>query len=323
MYWTVICGMRFDSLCIVTLQASPCSLYKIIRLYGHCYKNNERNSLALLNGGILNYNREKNMKMHTKCNSSYSSKCLFKVQSEAYCRYLLHFYKVSVAFLLQASPPNSYMWCTTLKFPWAAWLCLREDPAWQQTQTLTSLWWSWKVISRTPRDTKWSAVARDIATVTSWSKSAQSQWAPAPGGYLWRCGHSLILEVREELHLLSLSVQLWVCFSQVEYCPCVVPGDCWNLMREFIQSFLGNNVPELPTVFAAKPEGLFAPADCVDTMTQYLELFNKLRKLQIPASNVRWVCSIVCFFLLLCSYVCSGPMDQSDSLRVVASLLFI
>lgn len=76
-------------------------------------------------------------------------------------------------------------------------------------------------------------------------------------------------------------------FFQVEYCPCVVPGDCWNLMKEFMQSFLSSNVPELPSVFAAKPEGLFAPADSIDTMTQYLEVFNKLRKLQIPGSNVR------------------------------------
>uniref|UniRef100_UPI003AB0B40F mediator of RNA polymerase II transcription subunit 20 isoform X2 n=1 Tax=Centroberyx gerrardi TaxID=166262 RepID=UPI003AB0B40F len=74
---------------------------------------------------------------------------------------------------------------------------------------------------------------------------------------------------------------------EVEYCPCVVPGDCWNLMKEFMQTFLGPSVPELPSVFATKPEGLYAPADCVDTMTQYLELFNKLRKLQIPGSNVR------------------------------------
>ncbi|KAK7916677.1 hypothetical protein WMY93_012438 [Mugilogobius chulae] len=75
---------------------------------------------------------------------------------------------------------------------------------------------------------------------------------------------------------------------EVEYCPCVVPGDCWNLMKEFMQSFLGSNVPELPSVFTVKPEGLFAPSDCIDTMTQYLELFNKLRKLQMPGgSNIR------------------------------------
>lgn len=54
-----------------------------------------------------------------------------------------------------------------------------------------------------------------------------------------------------------------------------------------MQSFLGPSVPEPPSVFSAKPEGLFAPSDCVDTMTQYLELFNKLRKLQMPGSNVR------------------------------------
>ncbi|CAG06837.1 unnamed protein product, partial [Tetraodon nigroviridis] len=74
---------------------------------------------------------------------------------------------------------------------------------------------------------------------------------------------------------------------EVEYCPCVVPGDCWNLMKEFMQSFLSSSVPELPSVFATRPEGLFAPADAIDTMTQYLEVFNKLRKLQIPGSNVR------------------------------------
>ena len=91
----------------------------------------------------------------------------------------------------------------------------------------------------------------------------------------------------ETLHfptVTALTLRVW---PQVEYCPCVVPGDCWNLMKEFMQSFLGPSVPELPSVFAAKPEGLFAPADSIDTMTQYLELFNKLRKLQIQGSNVR------------------------------------
>ncbi|XP_028854262.1 mediator of RNA polymerase II transcription subunit 20 isoform X2 [Denticeps clupeoides] len=68
---------------------------------------------------------------------------------------------------------------------------------------------------------------------------------------------------------------------EVEYCACVVPGDCWNLIKEFIQSFLGPNVPELPSVFATKAEGLFVPADAVDTMTQYLELFGKVRKQQV------------------------------------------
>ncbi|KAF4093494.1 hypothetical protein AMELA_G00002460 [Ameiurus melas] len=75
---------------------------------------------------------------------------------------------------------------------------------------------------------------------------------------------------------------------EVEYSACVVPGDCWNLMKEFMQSFLGPSVPDLPSVFSSKPEGLFAPADCMDTMNQYLELFSKIRKQQVlPGSGVR------------------------------------
>ncbi|MCJ8744122.1 hypothetical protein PDJAM_G00114940 [Pangasius djambal] len=75
---------------------------------------------------------------------------------------------------------------------------------------------------------------------------------------------------------------------EVEYSACVVPGDCWNLMKEFMQSFLGSSVPDLPSVFSSKAEGLFAPADCMDTMNQYLELFSKIRKQQVlPGSGVR------------------------------------
>lgn len=99
---------------------------------------------------------------------------------------------------------------------------------------------------------------------------------------------ALILQVRVEILRLHCVTVLTLDVShQVEYCPCVVPGDCWSLMKEFMQSFLGPSVPDLPSVFAAKPEGQFTAADCVDTMTQYLELFNKLRKLQIAGSNVR------------------------------------
>ncbi len=75
---------------------------------------------------------------------------------------------------------------------------------------------------------------------------------------------------------------------QVEYCACVIPGDCWNLLKEYMQSFLGSNTPELPAVFTNKAEGLYAPVDCTDTMSQYLELFGKVRKQQVlPGSGVR------------------------------------
>uniref|UniRef100_A0A4W5RII6 Mediator of RNA polymerase II transcription subunit 20 n=1 Tax=Hucho hucho TaxID=62062 RepID=A0A4W5RII6_9TELE len=76
---------------------------------------------------------------------------------------------------------------------------------------------------------------------------------------------------------------------EVMYCNCVVPGDCWNLMKEFMQSFLGPSITELPSVFATMPVGLYAPADCVDTMTQYLKLFSKVRKQQVLPGTTLWV----------------------------------
>uniref|UniRef100_A0A8C7U221 Mediator of RNA polymerase II transcription subunit 20 n=1 Tax=Oncorhynchus mykiss TaxID=8022 RepID=A0A8C7U221_ONCMY len=65
------------------------------------------------------------------------------------------------------------------------------------------------------------------------------------------------------------------------YCNCMVPGDCWNLMKELMQSFLGPSIVELPSVFATMLEGLYAPAYCVNTMTQYLKMFSKVCKQQV------------------------------------------
>lgn len=56
-------------------------------------------------------------------------------------------------------------------------------------------------------------------------------------------------------------------------------------MKEFMQSFLGSSTPELPAVFTSKAEGLYAPVDCMDTMSQYLELFGKVRKQQVLAGS--------------------------------------
>ncbi|XP_063811153.1 mediator of RNA polymerase II transcription subunit 20 isoform X1 [Pseudophryne corroboree] len=64
---------------------------------------------------------------------------------------------------------------------------------------------------------------------------------------------------------------------EVDYCPCAVPGDCWNLMMEFMQSFMGTHAPSVPPVFSSKHDALYTPAD---TMVQYMELLNKIRKQQ-------------------------------------------
>ncbi|XP_054253801.1 mediator of RNA polymerase II transcription subunit 20 isoform X1 [Indicator indicator] len=72
---------------------------------------------------------------------------------------------------------------------------------------------------------------------------------------------------------------------QVEYCPCVIANDCWNLLMEFMQSFMGNHTPGIPSVFSTKHDSMYSPAD---TMVQYMELFNKIRKQQqVPVAGIR------------------------------------
>ncbi|KFP90687.1 Mediator of RNA polymerase II transcription subunit 20, partial [Apaloderma vittatum] len=72
---------------------------------------------------------------------------------------------------------------------------------------------------------------------------------------------------------------------EVEYCPCVIANDCWNLLMEFMQSFMGNHAPGIPSVFGAKHDSIYGPAD---TMVQYMELFNKIRKQQqVPVAGIR------------------------------------
>uniref|UniRef100_A0ABD2VZ83 Mediator of RNA polymerase II transcription subunit 20 n=1 Tax=Trichogramma kaykai TaxID=54128 RepID=A0ABD2VZ83_9HYME len=63
---------------------------------------------------------------------------------------------------------------------------------------------------------------------------------------------------------------------QVEYKPCVVPANCWELMREFIQGFLGPSVPvQVPTYLQNRINELFQP---LDTIHQYLDHFSQYRK---------------------------------------------
>ncbi|XP_014113568.1 PREDICTED: mediator of RNA polymerase II transcription subunit 20 isoform X1 [Pseudopodoces humilis] len=73
--------------------------------------------------------------------------------------------------------------------------------------------------------------------------------------------------------------------SQVEYCPCVIANDCWNLLMEFMQSFMGSHTPGIPSVFGSKHDSAYSPGD---TMVQYMELFNKIRKQQqVPVAGIR------------------------------------
>ncbi|XP_028334431.1 mediator of RNA polymerase II transcription subunit 20 isoform X2 [Physeter macrocephalus] len=72
---------------------------------------------------------------------------------------------------------------------------------------------------------------------------------------------------------------------KVEYGPCVVASDCWSLLLEFLQSFLGSHTPGAPAVFGNRHDAVYSPAD---TMVQYMELFNKIRKQQqVPVAGIR------------------------------------
>ncbi|NWT76675.1 MED20 polymerase, partial [Prunella himalayana] len=54
---------------------------------------------------------------------------------------------------------------------------------------------------------------------------------------------------------------------------------------EFMQSFMGSHTPGVPSVFGSKHDSTYSPGD---TMVQYMELFNKIRKQQqVPVAGIR------------------------------------
>ncbi|KAH7947157.1 hypothetical protein HPB52_007761 [Rhipicephalus sanguineus] len=62
---------------------------------------------------------------------------------------------------------------------------------------------------------------------------------------------------------------------KVEYLPCVVPSSCWDLMREFLQGFMGSTVQGPPQYLQGRMNELYNP---VDTVQQYMEHFNNFRR---------------------------------------------
>jgi len=63
---------------------------------------------------------------------------------------------------------------------------------------------------------------------------------------------------------------------EVEYCPCVVANNCWGILQEFMQGFLGSCVPNTaPSHIITKGSETWSP---VDTIQQYLTHFNIFRK---------------------------------------------
>ncbi|KAG8222778.1 hypothetical protein J437_LFUL006789 [Ladona fulva] len=63
---------------------------------------------------------------------------------------------------------------------------------------------------------------------------------------------------------------------EVEYRPCVIPSACWDMMREFLQGFLGSCVSSSPPQYLqGRMNEVYTP---MDTIHQYLEHFTAYRK---------------------------------------------
>lgn len=76
---------------------------------------------------------------------------------------------------------------------------------------------------------------------------------------------------------------------EIDYRPCLVPFFCWDLIKEFLQGFLGHNAPAtIPAYFLNTLPSNINPNQHyqrvndtyqpIDTVQQYLEHFNNYRK---------------------------------------------
>ncbi|KAL3283619.1 hypothetical protein HHI36_006758 [Cryptolaemus montrouzieri] len=86
-----------------------------------------------------------------------------------------------------------------------------------------------------------------------------------------------------KLGTVTVSANFKGVLVEVEYKPCVVPAMCWDLMKEFLQGFLGSSVSSTPpTYLQNRMQELYTP---IDTIHQYLEQFTVYRK--SPGISVR------------------------------------
>jgi len=61
---------------------------------------------------------------------------------------------------------------------------------------------------------------------------------------------------------------------EVEYCPSLVASECWNLMKELLQSIIGAAAENLPHELKSRADEIYTPTF---TMLQYLYHFNNFR----------------------------------------------
>ncbi|RUS80494.1 hypothetical protein EGW08_011745 [Elysia chlorotica] len=73
---------------------------------------------------------------------------------------------------------------------------------------------------------------------------------------------------------VSLAGSMKGILVEVEYCPSAIAADCWNLMKELLQSLIGGVAESPPRSLKPKMEEVYTPAT---TMLQYLNHFNNFR----------------------------------------------
>ncbi|GLV45723.1 Mediator complex subunit 20 [Carabus blaptoides fortunei] len=79
-----------------------------------------------------------------------------------------------------------------------------------------------------------------------------------------------------KLGSVSVSQNFKGVLVEVEYRPCIIPANCWELMREFLQGFLGSSVQTTaPQYLQNRMQEIYTP---MDTVHQYLEHFSFFRK---------------------------------------------
>ncbi|XP_063953690.1 mediator of RNA polymerase II transcription subunit 20-like isoform X2 [Lytechinus pictus] len=88
-----------------------------------------------------------------------------------------------------------------------------------------------------------------------------------------------------KIGIVSLGPHARGVLVEVEYTPCVMIQDCWPLMVEFMQGFMGAQyTPSQPPTLIAKPE---VPFSAEDTVFQYLEQFETFVRRGSSTATVR------------------------------------
>ncbi|KAI2798814.1 hypothetical protein RDWZM_007234 [Blomia tropicalis] len=71
--------------------------------------------------------------------------------------------------------------------------------------------------------------------------------------------------------------------SEIEYGPCCVPRDCWHFIKELAEAFIGKPIQTPHQHLMTRMNDTYSP---VDTVHQYNDLFNQLKKVNPSAANM-------------------------------------